>query len=91
MKLYVRVLERAGNKYKKVYNKTFEVEDYSQFLEMVMSIRRALWRKYLTKKGRTVVYSKSSSARRRIPKKRQHILFQPVLDSVSHEPWEAAV
>jgi hypothetical protein len=58
MKLYVRVLRRVKGGYKKVYNKTFDVEEYVDFLEMMAGIRKALWRMYMSKKGDIIVYSK---------------------------------
>jgi len=58
VKLYVRVLKNVKGGYKKVYNKTFDINEYVDFLEMMTNIRKNLWLVYLSKKGKKLVYSR---------------------------------
>ncbi len=50
MKLYVRVFEKRGS-LKRVFNRTYELREYRDYLAMMSELRRALWEVYARKLG----------------------------------------
>ena len=46
VKLYVRIFTQNNGRQSKFYNKTFRVESYEDYLQMITQVREALWRAY---------------------------------------------
>ncbi|MEM0384824.1 MAG: hypothetical protein QXV27_08260 [Candidatus Caldarchaeum sp.] len=46
-KLYVRVFRVANGRQKSVFNKTYTISDYGDFLRMMGELRTMMWGEYL--------------------------------------------
>jgi len=65
VKLYVRIFTRNGRRQRKFYNKTFRVDSYEDYLQMITQVREALWRAYRAGEiGQETIYVKEVAVNR---------------------------